>query len=324
MPAGAVIMRSMDADELYTVPLARFVPERTALVKALRAAGEKDAAKDAAALRKPSVAAWAVNQIVRSESKAMKELLRAGDALRTAQEEVFGGGGAPDELRSALERERAAVDALRDAAADVLRSAGAEPSATVLERVSDTLHAAALDDGARESVTEGRLTSELRHVGFGLGEGPPAPATSAGRGASASPSAAPAPKRPRAAGAKRGRGGGGRKRDEPEPEPAGRDAKTRAREEKAERAAEAKQAREDEKRAREEEKDRAVARRELRAAERTLRDAERAAARATERREQASEALAERTQAAEAAEAARREAEDAHRSAGAHLTELGG
>ena len=41
-----------------------------------------------AALRKPSVAAWAVNQLVRTQAASAKELFGAGDALRRAHEQA--------------------------------------------------------------------------------------------------------------------------------------------------------------------------------------------------------------------------------------------
>ncbi len=68
-------------DELYGLPLERFVPERAALVKALRAEGRREDAAQVAKLRKPSVAAWAVNQLVRTQGRAAAELFAAGDAL---------------------------------------------------------------------------------------------------------------------------------------------------------------------------------------------------------------------------------------------------
>jgi hypothetical protein len=54
-----------EADELYGLALDAFVPERDALAKRLRADGRRDEANEVKALRKPSVAAWAVNQAVR-------------------------------------------------------------------------------------------------------------------------------------------------------------------------------------------------------------------------------------------------------------------
>ena len=48
-------------EDLYGLPLPRFIPERAALVKALRSEKRRDEAAVIAAMRKPSVAAWAVN-----------------------------------------------------------------------------------------------------------------------------------------------------------------------------------------------------------------------------------------------------------------------
>ena len=173
----------MEPADLYGLPLDRFIPERTALARALRADKRRDEATAVAALRKPSVAAWAVNQLVRSQGAGVAELYAAGDALRGAQENLLAGSGDGRALRAANERERAAVDALVEAARGLLDSDGHELSATVVERVSDTLHAAALDERAREQVRVGRLERELRHVGLGLGESafaaPPVPAVAA-------------------------------------------------------------------------------------------------------------------------------------------------
>lgn len=170
----------MDVDELYGLPLDRFVPERTALSRELRKAGEREQATEVAGLRKPSVAAWAVNQLVRTQRTAIDELLEAGDGLRSAQDDVLAGRGDARSLRAAVERERLAVQELTDSARGLLSSEGHELSDTIVERVADTLHAAALDDDARAQVSGGRLERELRHVGLGglgafSGERSPAP-----------------------------------------------------------------------------------------------------------------------------------------------------
>ena len=174
-------MAGVDVDDLYGLPLDQFIPERTALARELRKAGERERAGEVAALRKPSVAAWAVNQLVRTQRQPVADLLEAGDALRAAQDDVLAGRGDAQSLRAAVERERAAVDALTDAARGLLSSEGNELSQTIIERVSHTLHAAALDDDARSQVSEGRLERELQHVGLGgfggLGAAPPAPRT---------------------------------------------------------------------------------------------------------------------------------------------------
>jgi len=172
----------MDVDDLYGLPLDQFTPERNALARELRNGGKRGEAAEVAALRKPSVAAWAVNQLVRTQRKDVSGLFEAGDALRSAQDDVVAGRGDGRALRAAAERERAAVDALTGAARGLLTSEGHELSQTIIDRVADTLNAAALDDDARAQVKHGRLERELRHVGLGVGAmgalpaKPPAPA----------------------------------------------------------------------------------------------------------------------------------------------------
>jgi hypothetical protein len=189
----------MSVDELYGLPLDRFVAERTALAKELRAEGKRDEAAAVAGLKKPSVAAWAVNQLVRTQGAGLAELFDAGDALRAAQSDVLAGRGDSDDMRAATERERNVVDALIDTARGLLSSDGHELSATILERVADTLHAAALGDDARRAISEGRLEKELRHVGLGVDAAfavPATPPAKRGRGRGTAPAAAPPTRKP--------------------------------------------------------------------------------------------------------------------------------
>ncbi len=167
----------MDADDLYGLPLDRFIVERGRLAKDLRTQGRRDDAADVAALRKPSVAAWAVNQLVRTQRAGVDQLFGAGQALREAQAALLTGGrGTGADLRGAMQQERAAVENLLAAARGLLSSEGHDLSPAVIERVADTLHAAALSDEAREAIGEGRLERELRHAGLGVDiGGDPAP-----------------------------------------------------------------------------------------------------------------------------------------------------
>jgi hypothetical protein len=99
--------------------------------------------------------------LVRSEPDRVAALVDAGDALRAAQDRMLSGDGTADGLREAVERERAAVDALVSIAAEQGMSGAAS------DRVAGTLHAAALDTDARDQVLRGQLVEELQHVGFG-------------------------------------------------------------------------------------------------------------------------------------------------------------
>src|SRR6059058_3259568 len=110
----------MDRGELYGLPLDRFVPERTALAKALRQQGRREEAAEVAKLRKPSVAAWAVNQLVRTQRREIDALFAAGDALQKSQGDVLAGRGDAGSLRAAADAERAALDRLGQKARGLL------------------------------------------------------------------------------------------------------------------------------------------------------------------------------------------------------------
>ena len=153
------------ATELYGLPLSEFIPERDRRVKALRADKKRDEAKKIAALRKPSVAAWAVNQLVRTQGKAIKRLFTAGDAIATAQS-----AGKADALRKASGDQRDAIDELLQAAEGLLNSDGHPLGAATLERVRETLRAASIDSGSRAQVADGCLTQELQFAGLGIGD----------------------------------------------------------------------------------------------------------------------------------------------------------
>ena len=136
------------------------------------------------------MAAWAVNQLARSQPKTIRELADAGEALRDAQAALVAGKGDADELRSAGERERAAVQELLEAARGLLSGSGAGLSESTLEDVADTLRAAAIDDETREAVLAGRLERERRAAGLGAGLGAFAVSSGAAR-AKVEPKAGP-------------------------------------------------------------------------------------------------------------------------------------
>jgi exonuclease VII small subunit len=155
-----------EADALYGLPLEDFVPERDALAKRLRQAKDRETAKRVAGLRKPSIAAWTVNQLARSRGRDVQELVDAGDRLRQAQAAILEGGGSGADLRAARDAEREAVEQLVRLAAGLLPG-GREPAAATLDRVGATLHAVATDDDVRRDVLAGRLLQEREPAGFG-------------------------------------------------------------------------------------------------------------------------------------------------------------
>lgn len=159
--------------ELFALDPGEFVAARNELVKALRKAGDRELAGRVAELRRPSPAAWAVNQLARNRREDVENLVGLGRALREAQEQALGGADA-QLLRQAGRARRDAVAALADAAVDLLAERGSGADSHTGE-ITATLEAASLDPGAGEAVLAGRLTSALDPPsGFGDGDPPPA------------------------------------------------------------------------------------------------------------------------------------------------------
>jgi hypothetical protein len=158
-----------ELEELYALPADEFTAARNELAKRLRAAGQKDEADAAKALRKPGVSAALVNRLARERPKPVGVLLEAGEALR----EAHGRGG--DALRKAVEAERKAVEELVAEA----RRLDPDASDATLGRVGSTLRAAAGDPEARPLLQRGRLIEDVEPGGFdalaGLAIAAPAP-----------------------------------------------------------------------------------------------------------------------------------------------------
>jgi hypothetical protein len=151
-------------DELYTLPLRDFIPARDRLAAKLTAANQRDRAGEVKALRRPTVAAWVVNQLAHRNRAELRRLIDAGEVLRNAQRRVLRGGHA-NELHAAAKRRQETLRALRNLAGEILREAGA---AARVEDVLATLEAASVDRGAAKAVTAGQLSRELpRPAGFG-------------------------------------------------------------------------------------------------------------------------------------------------------------
>lgn len=183
---------SPSADEriarLYGLSLEEFTPERNQLAADLRDQGDRETADAVKRLRKPTTAAWALNQLVRAEPDLVEALLGAGGELRQAHRQAASGRGAA-QLRAAADAERAAVEQLMTRAPAVL---GRAPSAAVAEAMRNTLHAASSDDEARDRVASGTVTHELRPIGMG-----PVP-RAAGRATEPAGGTEPSPRRARA------------------------------------------------------------------------------------------------------------------------------
>jgi hypothetical protein len=65
-------------DALFALPPEEFTAARDRLARELSDGGNKEAAKEVKGLKRPTVAAWAVNQTVRGHPDALERLTKAG------------------------------------------------------------------------------------------------------------------------------------------------------------------------------------------------------------------------------------------------------
>src|SRR5262245_60036324 len=142
------------ADRLYGVDLDEFGAERARLVKELRSEGRREEAAQVGKLRKPTIAAWALNQLVRRNRREVDLLLHAGHRLRQSQAGVVRGGQRAS-FDQARQTEAEAVRSLGRQTEALLRSERGGASETVVDQVVRGLRAAAVSDEGREHLTRG-------------------------------------------------------------------------------------------------------------------------------------------------------------------------
>lgn len=151
-----------DVDALYQLPLAEFTAARNALAaRAKKAGGEPDAVKS---LVKPSVSAWAVNQLFWRHRPEFDRLMTAGERFRDAQAAQLAGKSA--DLRAPLEARREALAELTRVAAALLQDGGSVASPDMMRRVTTTLEALAVYGRHPGAPPAGRLHDDVDPPGF--------------------------------------------------------------------------------------------------------------------------------------------------------------
>ncbi|HEY6500619.1 MAG TPA: hypothetical protein VIZ20_14400, partial [Streptosporangiaceae bacterium] len=150
------------ADQLYAADPAEFTDRRSDLVAQARADGDQAAARAIGALRKPTRAAWVVNQLARADPDAVARLGRLGDELRAAESALDGG-----KLRELSQTRRKLLGQL---AQQALAGAGVtDPPDALLQEVTGTLSAALADPQVAARVGQGQLAKSVQPAGFGFG-----------------------------------------------------------------------------------------------------------------------------------------------------------
>lgn len=151
-------------NELYGAAPEDFVAERKRLSKELKTEGRADDADLVAKVRKPTVAAWALNQLARRSRREIDLLLDSGHRMRAAQAGLLR-GEARDMFEQAQHTEREMIAQLVREAERLLGERG-KASSTTLEQVAASLHAGAVSERGREVLAAGRFTEALTLEGF--------------------------------------------------------------------------------------------------------------------------------------------------------------
>jgi hypothetical protein len=138
-------------DQLYQLPLDEFTAARNAAAKDT---GDSAIKK----LEKPTLPAWAVNQLYWRERKLYDDLIKTSTQVRTAYKQMLAGKNA--DVRAAETFHAESMRKAKDAIRRILEDAGSTASDAVMTPVTETLDALPTTD------EPGRLTRPLRRTGF--------------------------------------------------------------------------------------------------------------------------------------------------------------
>jgi hypothetical protein len=140
------------AAELFGGSREDFLATRTERVRQARAAGDRELARRINGLRKPTVAAWLVNQLVLRYPADAEALADVAAKLGAAHRE-----GTGDELRAAGQDRRELLQRL-----DIrVRELAGATSADVAAQIDTTFQAALIDPAALREVLAGRLSAAI-------------------------------------------------------------------------------------------------------------------------------------------------------------------
>jgi len=138
-------------DALFQLPLDEFTSARNELAKQTGDASIKK-------LEKPSLAAWAVNQLYWHQRKLYDELIKTSGQVRTAHKQLLAGKSA--DVRAVEVFHGEAMRKAKDAIRKFIEAGGNSSSDGVMTPITETLDALPTTD------PPGRLTKPLRRTGF--------------------------------------------------------------------------------------------------------------------------------------------------------------
>jgi hypothetical protein len=178
------------AEELYGLAPGQFTGTRNEWAKRTKGEGDRELADRVGALRRPSVAAWVVNMLMRHRSDEMGQVLDLGASLRKAQADLDG-----EALRDLTRQRRQLTTAVTHQGRLLAGELGQKVTDAVADQVQATLHAAMVDEDAASAVRSGMLVAALEATGVGHADVAEAVAVPAAIGMTPRPRPEPAARR---------------------------------------------------------------------------------------------------------------------------------
>jgi hypothetical protein len=151
-----------DVARLFSLPLKEFTDARNALAATLKKAGRPEDAARVKALAKPSISAWAVNQLYWTKRRDFDRLVAAGEGFLKAQIQQL--SGEASDLEKRREERRESMATLLHFATAVLTESGNSLTPDVQRRIATTLEAISITGFGEEP--PGQLTGDLAPPGF--------------------------------------------------------------------------------------------------------------------------------------------------------------
>lgn len=150
------------ADELFGLRPGEFTAARNDRAQRARVGGQRELAARIRELRRPSLAAWASNLLVREQPEEVEPLLRLGAELRDAHRNLDGA-----ELRALSRQQHQLVAAMARQAAELAAAAGTPLGDQARQELAQTLQAVLADPDSARTWAAGRLSKPLSvPVGF--------------------------------------------------------------------------------------------------------------------------------------------------------------
>ena len=139
-------------DKLYSLPRETFTAERNALAKELKQDGATEESAAITRLRKPTLAAWALNQVARAQREEVERLFSAQAEMEQAS--------SADALRRAGERRQELIARLSQRSVQMLEEGGHGGQAA-RDKIVMTLLALGTNAQAAEEFRRGQLTDDV-------------------------------------------------------------------------------------------------------------------------------------------------------------------